>query len=348
MKPETHLFIEWREEMKKKCGILFLVLLLGSILPQTGTSNAGETRFMNFAAPPGSSNYYPYWVAVAKAIQNAHPEFRINVSESQGAVDIVRKIRAGMTPLGNSQSSSDYENYYGLGLFKGKPNKEARIMWYFDESPIQFIVLGEANIKEAKDLNKKKFNPGGTGTATALMTRQIFDTLGVKPNYFEAGQGSAADAVANRQIVGTVKTGNISGPDSFVMQIQANVPVDLLSFSPEEQALIAEQYPFMIPWTIKAGLYDWITHDTNTVKIAMGATTTTKLSQEDGYQMISAILAPEGRKLLDSAFPNGAKQNVIELTLQSKVPLHSGTVQYLHEQGVQVPEELIPPEYQRK
>lgn len=332
----------------KKVSKLWMAVLAGLLFAVAAQTNAGETRFMNFAAPPGSSNYYPYWVAVAKVVQNAHPEFRINVSESQGAIDIVQKIRAGMTPVGNSQSNSDYENYHGLGLFKNKPNKEARVMWYFDESPIQIIVLEEANIKTAADLNGKKFNPGGTGTAVAVIARQIMDTLGVKPKYFEAGQASAADAVSNRQIVGTVKTGNILGPDSYMMQIKANVPVTLLSLSEEEQKAVSTQYPYLIPWVIPAGLYDWIKTDTNTVKISMGSTTTTKLSQEDGYKMVSAIMSPEGKKLLDAAFPNGVKQDVTQLTLNAKVPLHAGTVQYLEEQGVEVPAELIPPEYQKK
>ena len=320
---------------------VLLVMLCGQI-------NAGETRFMNFAAPPGSSNYYPYWVAVAKAVQTALPEFRINVSESQGAIDIVRKIRAGMTPIGNSQSNSDYENYHGLGLFKDNPNKEARIMWYFDESPIQIIVLDEAKINSISDLNGKRFNPGGTGTAVAVIARQIMEILNIKPNYFEAGQASAADAVSNRQIVGTVKTGNILGPDSYMMQIKANVPVGLVSLTLEEQEKIFKAYPYLLPTVIPAGLYDWINTDTNTVKISMGATTTTKLSQEDGYNMFSAVMSIEGKKLLDAAFPNGAKQDVIGLTLNAKVPLHAGTVQYLHEKGFEVPAELIPPEYQKK
>ena len=311
-------------------------------------AQAGETRFMNFAGPPGSSNYYPYWVAVAKAVQNARPEFRINVSESQGAIDIVRKVRAGMTPIGNSQSNSDFENYYGQGLFKDKPNKEARVMWYFDESPIQFIILDEANIKTAQDLNGKRFNPGGTGTAVAVIARQMMDTLGVKPNYFEAGQASAADAVSNRQVVGTVKTGNIFGPDSYMMQIKANVGVGLLSFTKEEIAKVYDAYPYLIPSTIPGGLYDWIKEDTNTVKIMMGSTTTTKISQEDGYNIFSAVMSKEGRALLDAAFPNGAKQDVIALTLNAKTPLHAGTVQYLHEKGIEVPAELIPPEYVKK
>lgn len=321
---------------------------MGLLALCAGESKAAETRFMNFAAPPGTSNFFPYWVAVAKAVQNAHPEFKINVSESQSAIDIIRKIRAGMAPVGNSQSNSDYDNYNGLGLFKDKPNKEARILWYYEESPIQFIVLEDANIKSLKDLTGKRFNPGAAGGATALVAQQILDCLDVKPNFFEAGQASASDAVSNRQIVGTVKTGNILGPDSYLLQIKANVPIDLVSMTPEEQQAVHEKYPYFIPWTIPAGFYDWITHDTLTVKVSQGATTTSKLSQEDGYKMISAILSPEGTKLRDSAYPNGAGLDILKLTLEARTPLHAGTVQYMHEKNIDVPAELIPEEYQKK
>jgi TRAP-type uncharacterized transport system substrate-binding protein len=68
---------------------------------------------MTFAAPPASSALYPYWVAVGKAIQSVYPEYQISVSESQGAVDISKRVRTGDADVGNCVSSTDYENYYG-------------------------------------------------------------------------------------------------------------------------------------------------------------------------------------------------------------------------------------------
>lgn len=320
-----------------------VVLILGVFL--FGASLEAAPKYMTFAAPPASSNYYPYWVAVAKVVQTSNANYRVSVSESQGAVDIIKKIRGGLAQVGNAQSTSDYESYYGTALFNGKPFKDARIMWYFDESPIQFIVSAESGIKSIKDLHGKKLNPGGTGTAVAVTTRQILDAFNITPKYFEAGQASAADAVINRQIIGTVKTGNVLGPDSYALQIQASLPINLVSLTKDELGVITKLYPYLIPHTIPANTYDGVPHDTLCVKIAMGATATTKLSQEDGYKIFSAIMSAEGNKVLNAAFPNGAKQDVIQLTLNSSVPLHAGTVQYLKEHNIKVPDKLVPPEY---
>ena len=53
----------------------------------------------------------------------------------------------------------------------------------------------------------------------------------------------------------------------------------------------------------------------------------------------------DGRDVWSVAYPQGAEKDLIELTLQSPIPLHAGTVQYLKEKGVEIPETLIPEEY---
>lgn len=331
--------------MRKYVTALVISAAMCLALAATGSA---AVKYMTFGAPPATSSYYPYWVALAKAVQQVNPDYGINVSEASGVVDIIKKIHSGVFPLGNSQSNADYESYKGLGVFKGHALPETRIMWYFDECPLMFIALESKNIKSLSDYEGKRLNPGTTGGATPLMTKQVMDILGVKPDYFEAGSASAADAVSNRQIVGTVKAAQSSGADSYFLQIQANVPITLVSMTPEEQQKIHAQVPYLFPAKIPAGTYDNIDHDILTVKAYMGAITTSKLSQEDGYNIIKAMDSAEGRKIWEAAFPSGAKQDFVKLTLDSSVPLHAGTVQYLKEKGVDVPKNLIPEEYKEK
>jgi len=313
-----------------------------ALLTVGGGDNGPKKKFMTFGAPPASSSLYPYWVAVGKAVQKVYPEYQISVSESQGAVDITKRVRSGELSVGNSMSNTDYENYNGLGIFKDNAFKDVRILWYFDNTPIQIIVPKEAGIKSIADLNGKKFNPGGTGTSAALITRQVCDALGVKPNFFEAGQADAGDAVSNRQIAGTVKAG--PAPDSFVMQIAATIPIDIITFSDDELKKITQKYPYLIPVTIPAGVYKGVDHEVKTVQVMMGAQTTSKLTKEDGYKFLKAM-NEGGKDTWATAYPIGAKNNLLELTLLAKTPLHAGAIQYLKEKGYKIPAELIPPEY---
>ena len=162
------------------------------------------------------------------------------------------------------------------------------------------------------------------------------------PEYFTASQSDSADAYANREIVGTVKLGPVV--DSYVMQLDASIPIDIIDLSEDEIAKIREKYPYLIEVDIPAGTYDGVDHDVHTVGTPQGCQTTTAVSQQDGYNVCKAVFE-DAKEKWQAAYPVGAENDLVELTLASSIPLHAGTVQYLTEIGVEVPEELIPEEY---
>lgn len=311
---------------------------------QQDENTSAETKYWTFSTPPTSSALYPYCVGVANMISTIYPEYQITAAENQGAVQITRLVRDGNSMLGNSVSSTDYESYNGVGDFEGEANENTRILWYYAITPQQFVVSVESGISKASDLQGKKFNPGGTTTSAESLTYAMMEALGVEPDYFIAGQSDAGDAYSSRQIVGCVKAGPAG--DSFVLQLDASVPCTLLSFSDDEISKILEKIPYVVPYMIPAGTYSGQEEDCQTVMTMMGTQTTSEMSQEDGYKLISAYLSEEGRAIVDAAYPLGANEDILELTLQSPIPLHAGTVQYLIEQGYEVPENLIPPEYE--
>ena len=334
-------------KLKKIKNILIFAICLMSLFI-VGCGKKGEKgpskKFMTFAAPPSSSNFYPYWVAVGKAIQETYPEYQITISESQGAVDITNRIRSGESILGNGNTNVDFDNYNGKGVYEGKGNPEARVLWYFDKNPIQILVSKDSGVKTLEELNGKRFNAGGTGTSTSVLTEKMMEILDIKPEYFNAGQSDAGDAVTNKQIAGIAKTGSL--PDSFVMKIGATVPIEILSFTDDQIKKIIKEIPYLVPVTIEAGVYSNINHEVKTLQLMNGAQSTTALSQEDGYKMLKAM-NEGGKKIWQASYPQGKDNNILELSLLSATPLHAGTVQYLEEQGYEVPGNIIPKEYQR-
>lgn len=306
------------------------------------TSAEAEDVFWTFAAPPGSSALYPYWVAVGQAISTVYPQYKITTSESQGAVAITKSIRNGEADVGNSVSSTDYENYHGTGSFEGDPFEDLRMLFYYEVTAEIFCVTEESGITTLAGLDGQRFNPGGTGTSAEDLCYKILGLFGIEPDYFAASQSDAADAYSNREIVGTIKLGPVV--DSYVMQLNASLPVHLINLSDEEIEQIIAEYPYLIKVTIPGGTYDGIDEDVNTVGTPQGAQTTKNLSQQDGYNIVKAIF-DDGKEIWQSAYPTGAENDYIAMTLASTVPLHAGTVQYFEEIGVEVPEELIPPEY---
>ncbi|MBQ6464845.1 MAG: TAXI family TRAP transporter solute-binding subunit [Oscillospiraceae bacterium] len=316
----------------------------GSDAPAATAAPRVEKKFMTIAAPPSTSALYTYFVAIGKAIQDTYPEYNLTVSESQGIADIINKISNGDAIIGNSTTAADYELYFGTGSYADKQNQDARVLWYYDVTPIQIAVAVDTGIQDIYELEGQKFNPGATGGATAQAVTNAFAVLGLQPAYFEATQGDAADAYGDRQIVGTTKQG--SAPDSFVLQLNTARDVRLLSFTDEDLAKIAEQYPYLTPTVIPANTYDFADYDVKTFQVVGSVQTTTELPQEDGYKFIKAVFEGSGYDSVVAAYPATGKYDLVDLLLSSACSkLHAGTVQYLTELGVEVPANLIPDEY---
>jgi len=302
-----------------------------------------ETQHLTMPAVPSSSGLFPYCVAIGKVISTYLPEYQITVAESGGNVDNTYQIRSGEVKIANSISNTDYENYYGTGEFEGEPFQDFRILWYYESSPIQICVARDSGIETIWDLEGKPFHPGGIGTAASVVTHAALDALGIQPKYFEAGQADAADAYADRQIVGTVKTGPC--PDSYVMQLNTARPINVLNISKEDMEVILKAIPSIKSAVVPAGTYEGVDYDALSMSTYQGIQVTKDIPQEDGYRMWKAMWE-DGKEIWQAAYPVGANNDVPKLTLEAaSTPLHAGTVQYLKELGYEVPPELIPPEY---
>ena len=137
----------------------------GSQKDTQAAAESGDPVFWTVAAPPASSALYPYWVSLGEAISSVYPQYKITVSESQGAVAITKSVRNGDADFGNSVSATDYESYHGVGTFDGQPSQYSRMLFYYEVTAEMFCVTKECGFETLADLLGKKFNPGGTGTS---------------------------------------------------------------------------------------------------------------------------------------------------------------------------------------
>jgi TRAP transporter TAXI family solute receptor len=332
--------------MKKLLAIgIIICVCFCSILALGEANQPKETRYMICTATPATSALYSYYVGITKALMEAFPEYQFTVSEVTGAVDSTKRIRSGDVEIGNTMDNVVYESYKGIGGFKDDPNPNTRIMWYYNNTPLQIVVTKESGVKSLADLEGKRFNPGATGTGAATLTTGILKMFGINANLFAASQGDAADAMTSRQIIGVTKTGSIG--DSYITQIGASIPINLISLSDDEINSIISEYPYLGITTIPAGTYVGVDYDVKTVFSACAVMSMKDtFTQQEAYEMLTTLYDdPEVRKEWLTAFPEG-DVNVAELTLECiATPLHPGTVQYLKEKGHAVPEEYIPPEY---
>lgn len=302
-----------------------------------------ETQMFSLLTTDSSSSFYAYYVGVANAISMQYPELQITVTETWGATDNLERLKKGEAQFSLGVSVSDYKAYKGMQPFDNVKNENLRALWYFAPAPFNFVVSKDSGVKSFEDLQGKEFSLGGTGTTTEKSVIEIFDVLGIKTNDYKGSMTDAQDAFANRRIDGLVKSGK--APDSYVQQVSAQVDIDLLGLTDEQIDKLKKETPYYSIATIPAGSYKGVDQDVKTAQFMLGALLDSSVSQEVGYKFWKAIWSDQGKAIWGNAYKAGADINVPELTLNSPIPLHAGAVQFLKEQGLDVPKELIPPEY---
>ncbi|MGO4886525.1 TAXI family TRAP transporter solute-binding subunit [Anaerobacillus sp. MEB173] len=334
----------------KRVGSIKVLLMVLSLLFITACSSGasessadGEERHMfSLLTTDSSSSFYAFFVGAANAISTQFPELQITVTETGGATDNMERLARGESTFSLGVSVSDYKAFNGLDDFE--KNDSIRALWYFAPSPFNFVVNKSTGIESLEDLVEADFSLGGSGTTTENSIREIFDVLNIETNHYSGSMSDAQNAFSDRRIDGLTKAG--AAPDSYVQQVAAQVDINLLGITEEQAELVQQELPYYSIATIPSGSYRGVDEDVLTPQFMLGALLDESVSQEVGYKMWTAMWSDEGKGIWGSSYPAGKDINLPELTLNSPIPLHAGAVQFLKEIGLDVPEELIPAEYE--
>jgi uncharacterized protein len=330
--------------MKKYKGLFFVsIALLMLTLPMT--SEAKKT-YLFFGASSAASSHYAYVVGAAKAINKYVPDVKVNVVETGASVDNLMRIKAKEIDMGICSMKIMYEAWKGLSRWKDNSLPDLRLLWLYAVG-IDFIVVREdSGVEKLEDLTGKKFSPGIRGSASEATTKQIFDILGVKPDYHIGAVSDAVKAIKDNRIVGYVKTGVGTQIDASTLDIMTLTKLRLIPLTNEHKEKILAEIPYISFITVPTG---GIKAMPNQPAYTMwgrpiGVMCDKGLDDDLAYKLAHAII--EGKEFQVSAWPAFKELDLVQdpadLTL---IPLHKGALKAYSERGAKnIPAIAIPPE----
>ena len=304
--------------------LAFSLFLIGEVCAQT--------RLVVKSARAGTS-YYALAIGMAKAMTTV-PGIEASVEESLGSVANVKEAKTRNHFIFTATS-----DLVAQALNKTKPFEEGgyeriRTLWAIPGVTIHCVVREDSGVKTIRDLEGKRFIPGGIGTSTERLTKLILKTYGLegKVEMPAVDLKEGVDAVVNRRAVGFT-TGS-PFPTPMVMEIKATTPIRLLEMGEEEFKKLHEVDSTYSLTTIPAGTYEGIDYDVRTVASPVLAYTTDDLPEDIAYKVTKAFW--ENRKILVDAHPigkvldmNGIKYGVAKI--------HPGALKYYSEVGIDIP-----------
>lgn len=324
---------------------------LSTVALSIGVAAAASDRplFLNVGSTSTGSGHYPYWVSVGQSIEEGTGgEIQANIMETGAAIDNIRRLGRGEIEFGLITAEAAAQAYQGVGAFdEEEPFEELRTLWYYVAAPNMFIVRGDADISSLSDLEGQPYNPGIPGSSTESISLAAFEVLGIEPDIHRGGTSDAVDATRDGQIVGFTKSAaGVTTQDSSFVELNTYIDVNVVSMTEDEVDQLLAEFPYFPPISIEPGLYPDQDDPYHTIAVVPGAVASAdSLTEQDAYDIVSAVF--ENKELQEDAFGGVADSDYFEVTTEfSMVPLHAGVVRYFQEQGVEVPEDLIPPEAQ--
>lgn len=320
-----------------KKPLLTAILSAGLI---AGTAAKAEEQLL-IGSTSTSSSQYGYFVAVGQIINQHVDNVRTSVVETGATVDNLRRILRNQVDMGLVTTNVGYHAYAGEGEFEDRP-VDNRLLWVYSQAPQNVVMREDSGVTSMAELDGARLNPGITGSATEATTIAVMETLGLAPEYVRGSTTDVVAGVKDNRMAGYVKSGVGEKLDGSSMDIATFTPIQVLSLSDEQTAILSEQMPDISVVNIPEGAADGVpAYSTWSFGLAMHSSP--DLSEETAYQIVKAVM--ENPEPQVSALANLADVDIAELTLSSgTVPFHPGAARYFEEQGYEIPEHLMPTE----
>jgi len=315
-----------------------LAIVVSSPPAQAGTpapKAPWQTQEYHFAGWPSSAGQY-LWGALAWTIISRDTGLRVTVLETAGTEEDMHQLQ---------NKKSDIANYDALLVKKTFGDKwDGRQMFLFAPAVWQFAVARDANIKSLKDLNGKKWNPGPAGGGSTNITMDMMAMFGIKPNYYHGTLADAAEAYADRQIVGFSYRGTGGEPTSAMVEANSARPLTFITLTDEELAQIHQKWPDLDKFQVAAKLYPGQNEPFNTVAaLAINSIAAHKdMPAEAVYEMTKSYW--KNFKTICKQYPGVCGSSPEATVIGSLIPLHVGAMKYYQEIGLKIPDRVVPPE----
>lgn len=263
---------------------------------------AAQKSSITLGSTNSTSSHYAVAVAMSKAIKEALPKANVSVIETGASVDNVRRLSRGEIDIGLVAVDTGIQAISGKGSFDGRAVKDLVAIYAYDASVLNIAVRLDANVKNIKDLNGKKFNAGIRGSGAEMLTREAFAILGIEPVWAPGSVKDAVEAIQNRQIVGYAKYGTGTGIDATLRELQTSTEMRLVGFTEEQRKQVESQVKGVGFTTLPENMFPGQPAVLTPVVPIVYAGRTATLDDATAYAIAKAIY--ENRRFLIETWPH--------------------------------------------
>jgi hypothetical protein len=337
--------------MKGRKKSLHLVLALALVLVFSATSAWAATTFMSIGTGSTGGTFYPVGVILANVFNEELGEdgYKFTAQASGGSTENLEMIRNKEMPMAVCGSVPAANAYEGVDKYEGKAIKHVRFVTALWPEAIQLMYRDDSGIETLGDFKGKKISVGpAAGGGVFYLPIILKEYNGMSFDDFDPqylGYGDSVQALQNGLIDACYLAAGL--PTSAVSQLYAGqVDVGMIEFTDEEITKISSAAPFFTKVVIPEETYPKQDASLQTIAIKSSFICDEEVDDDVIYRMLEALYVKHNEEVRKQ---HGSLKFV---TLEEAVkgltgaPLHPGAVKFYRDQGIDVPDSLVPPEMQ--
>jgi len=317
---------------------IFLVTFIFVLLVFAISGNAAEKRLLLGTSSVGGT-YYVLGAGWSNLMNQNIPDVNISVQSGGGPATNVQLIQRGEMDFGLTTGWVAGDGYKGKGWAEGKKYDEMRTIFPLYFSTLHIYTL-DKTIKDIQDLEGKHVSVGLGGSTSDAAGRALLETLGIKPRLISSlAPGAQSNGLKDGTIDACFAVTGVPGP--FMLDLESSHKVGFIKLSQEDFDKVFKAFPFWSQGVIKVGEYKGIKEDLPVINFWNLTIADKDLSDDLIYKIVKATF--ENRQALITINPRSTS-TIPENIIYSTIPIHPGALKYYKEVGIEIPDELIPPE----
>ena len=335
--------------MKKRYQLHGIALVVASILicllmvsSMVGTAEAARREFVRFGGSNPGGSWFTMVGGISAVMNKQIKKLNVTPIATGGSADNNRLARKHELDTWLTHSLTAYDNYNGVGLFKGKGAfKDFRLLSGVYESWHHFVVLADSDTRTLSDLKGKIVCIGAAGSGAAVNSENIFRAIGlwdqIKPESW------TFDACGRGLLDGQVGAISFSSaPMPAIVTVEAMKKIRLIELSDEEFKKVLSEFPAYKKGMMPAGAYKTWQKEYPCIAFQVYWAAHKKAKSKWIYELMKVAFDPENAKTLGRIHRQWKTLAPSFDSMKAMgIPLHDGAVKFWKEKGETIPSELI-------
>ncbi|MGC9029623.1 MAG: TAXI family TRAP transporter solute-binding subunit [Desulfomonilaceae bacterium] len=332
----------WMQALKRCFIVLAAWLLFALILGEglAGASNEkpwkpGDKIELIMASGGTGGTYYPLAGGMAKLWKDNIPGVNVTVQATGASVANIRLLARNEVDLALIQNDIADYGRGGRESFARTKERHTNYLAIGGLYPevVQIVAAADSSIRRIEDMAGKRVVVGAAASGTEIAARQILASYGIRynekngivPLFLGFAEGAAAlrDGSADGLII-------VAGiPTASLADVQTVKPIRLL---PIDVKRLNKEYPFYVPFVVKAGTYRGVDADVQVAALKAMLVARDELNTQLVYELTKALF----EKAASIGHAKAREFSLDQAVQGITIPFHPGAAQYFKEKGVNV------------